>query len=251
MATGDQNDILGRLKALLPGGWFRGATPVLDGFLSGIAWALAQVYALAAYARLQTRIATASDGFLDLISSDFFGGNLPRKAAESDAAFRARILSQLFLEKGTRRGLIRVLQLLTGRTPWVFEPGRPADSGGYNTNALGYGMAGGYGSLACPFQAFVVAYRPLGQGIPNVGGYGSTVGGYGKPSQLEYANPSLVQGAVTDVSIYAAIDSVAPAATILWTRIGDAPAPTAAAAFLYAEDGSALLAEDGSNVTQE
>src|SRR3978361_501866 len=97
--TGDQSDILSRLKTLLPGGWFRDATPVLDGFLSGIAWALAQVYALAAYARLQTRILTATDGFLDLISFDFFGNTLPRRALESDAAFRTRIVAELFLEK--------------------------------------------------------------------------------------------------------------------------------------------------------
>jgi hypothetical protein len=249
--TGDQSDLLTRLKALLPGGWFRDATPVLDGFLNGIAWALSQAHALAAYARLQTRILTATDGFLDLISFDFFGATLPRRALESDAAFRARILAELLLEKGTRKGLIRVLEILTGRTPWVFEPGRPADTGGYNSTAMGYGVAGGYGSLACPFQAFVVAYRPTGQGIPNVGGYGSTVGAYGTPSQLEYANPSLIRGAVTDADIYAAIDSVKPAGTILWTRIGDTAPASPADALLLGEDGNPLLAEDGTNILPE
>ena len=46
------------------------------------------VYGLTAYARLQTRIATATDGFLDLISFDFFGRRCPGKPQESDAAFR-------------------------------------------------------------------------------------------------------------------------------------------------------------------
>lgn len=220
MATGDQQDITGRLKAVLPGGWFsQDSTPVLDGFLNGIAWALSLVYSLAAYARQQTRIRTATDGFLDLISFDFFGDRLPRKALESDAAFRSRILAELLLEKGTRKGLIRALEILTGRTPRVFESARAADTGAYNTNTMGYGMAGGYGSLALPFQAFVTAYRPIGQGIPFVGGYGSSVGAYSTPSQLEYANPSLIQGAVTDADIYTTIDAVKPAGTILWTQI--------------------------------
>jgi hypothetical protein len=220
MAVGDQQDIVKRLKAVLPNGWFsQDSTPVLDGFLSGIAWALALIYSLAAYAKLQTRIMSATDGFLDLISYDFFGDNLPRKFMESDSAFRSRILAELLLQKATRYGLIRALQILTGRTPWVFEPARPADTGGYNTNSMGYGVAGGYGSTLCPYQAFVVAYRPIGQGIPNVGGYGSSVGAYGTPSQLEYANPSLIQGNVQDSDIYAAISSVAPEGTIVWTRI--------------------------------
>ncbi|WP_020472354.1 hypothetical protein [Zavarzinella formosa] len=219
MPAGSQSDIVSRLKGALPNGWFQGDTPVLDGVLNGVAWALSKIYDTAAYAKLQTRVSTATDGFLDLISADFFGADLPRKPLEADPAFRARILAQLLLERGTRRALIRVLQLLTGRAPKVFEPARPADTGGYGTTILGYGVAGGYGSLACPYQAFVTAYRPVGQGIPNVGGYGSTVGGYGAPGRLEYANPSLIQGAVTDSDIYAAIDSVKPAATIIWTQI--------------------------------
>jgi hypothetical protein len=219
MTAGTQSDIVTRIKAVLPNGWFSGSTPILDGVLNGIASALAQVYNLTSYARLQTRIATATDGFLDLISFDYFGTSYPRKPMESDSAFRGRIQAELFLERGTRHGLIRALQILTGRTPKVFEPARPADTGGYCTNSMGYGVAGGYGSVLLPFQAFVIAYRPVGQGIPFVAGYGNPEGAYGTPSQIEYANQSLIQGAVTDADIYAAISSVAPVATIIWTRI--------------------------------
>ena len=184
---------------MLPNGWFGSATPVLDAVLSGIAAALAGVYTLAAYARLQTRISTATDGFLDLISQDFFGGTLPRRMRESDAAFRARILAELLAEKGTRRGMIRALTALTGRAPIIFEPARPADTGGYNVGGCGYGVAGGYGSTRLPTQAFVIAYRPLGQGIPNLGGYGSSPwAGTASGGQLAYASLSQVQGAVTD-----------------------------------------------------
>ena len=215
---GDQSDIISRLKALLPHGWFGDSTPILDGVLAGISNALSQAYALISYARLQTRIATATDAFLDLISFDFFGASLPRKQSETDAAFRTRIQAELLLERGTRKGLIQALTLLTGRTPVVFEPGRITDTGAYNTNTMGYNVAGGYGSLQLPFQAFVVAYRPIGQGIPNIAGYGNPQGAYNTASHAEYANPSMIAG-VTDADIYAAVDSVQPEATIVWTQI--------------------------------
>jgi hypothetical protein len=219
MSSGTQADIVTRIKTVLPNGWFQGDTPILDGVLNGIAWALAFIYSLASYTQLQARISTATDGFLDLISADFFGSTLPRRSQENDSSFRTRILAELLLQRATRSALIGVLQLLTGRTPKVFEPARPTDTGGYCMSVMGYGMAGGYGSLACPYQAFVIAYRPLGQGIPFVGGYGSSVGAYSTPSQLEYANESLTQGAVSDDDIYSAIASSKPEGTIVWAQI--------------------------------
>jgi hypothetical protein len=243
MSTGDSSDVLSRIKALLPAGWFRDPTPVLDAILTGPASALAQVYGLTAYARLQTRITTASDGFLDLISFDFFGTTLPRRPQEADAAFRNRILAQLLLEKGTRRGLTLALELLTGHAPWIFEPARPADTGAYNTGNLAYDAAGGYGSLQLPYQAFVVAYRPPGQGIPSVAGYGDPQGAYGA-GQAEYVTPAMLQGVVTDDAIYAAIASVKPEATVVWTRIENF-APNAG---LYTDEaGIAPYADESSN----
>ena len=216
---GDQQDFISRIKAILPVGWFREEAPILDGVLAGIGWALSAAYDLVAYARNQCRIRTATDGFLDLIAFDYFGNGLPRKRQEMDDAYRTRILAALFPEKGTRRGLIRTLEVLTGRTPRVFEPARPADTGGYNTTGMAYGLAGAYGTLLMPNQAFVIAYRPTGQGIPNIAGYGVPQGAYSTPSQAMYANPSLIQGVVTDADIYAAIDAVKPAATTVWTQI--------------------------------
>ena len=100
MATGDQANTVARLKALLPNGWFaQDSTPILDGFLNGIAWALSFIYSLAAYARLQTRIATATDGFLDLITADFFGDTLPRNYQEDDASFRREYKPSCFCKR--------------------------------------------------------------------------------------------------------------------------------------------------------
>lgn len=221
MATGDKADMVARLKALLPKGWFSDTTPILDGVLNGTGTGLAFIYSLIAYARLQTRIATATDGFLDLLSFDFFGLTLPRNANEQDSAYRARIQSEMLLQRGTRYGLIRALQILTGRTPVVFEPARPADTGAYDTNTMGYDVAGGYGALNFPMQAFVTAYRPSGQGIPYIAGYDSPEGAYDTASQTEYADLSQITGTVTDAAIYAAIDSVKAAGTIIWTHLSN------------------------------
>ncbi|WP_083615571.1 hypothetical protein [Paraburkholderia sp. SOS3] len=74
------------------------ASPNFDATLQGPAWALSSIYAQITYAALQTRIATATDGYLDLISNDFFGTSLPRLTNEPDGDFRARILANLFVK---------------------------------------------------------------------------------------------------------------------------------------------------------
>ncbi|MCO4875785.1 hypothetical protein VOI32_15590 [Paraburkholderia caribensis] len=218
MSTGDQRDMLGRMQALLPSGWFGDAPPVLTALLNGFAAILANVYTVLMYAKAQLRIATATDGVLDLISADFFGPNLPRKTSESDTAFRNRITINLFRERATRKAVVDVLTMLTGRAPLIIEPSRPDDTGGYGI-ACGYGVAGAYGSLLLPYQAFITAYRPIGTGIPYVAGYGSSPSGYSIASRGEYASLSMVQESVSDADIYSAIDSVMPAGTIAWTRI--------------------------------
>ena len=53
MTVGTQDDILARIKALLPYRWFPDSTPVLDALLSGIAWGLALVYSLIAHASVR------------------------------------------------------------------------------------------------------------------------------------------------------------------------------------------------------
>lgn len=218
MATGDADDMLSRIKALLPAGWFKGDTPVLDAVLSAAATGLSFIYSLIDYAKLQTRIATATDGFLDLISFDFFGGSLPRRKQEMDGSFRARIIATLLRAKGTRPGMIAALETLTGRTPIIFEPARPADTGAYGI-ACGYGEAGGYGSLQHRAQAFIKAFRPEGSGIPNIAGYGASSGGYGTPSQSRWCSLSEIQGFVTDEDIYATIDATRAAGTLMWVQL--------------------------------
>ena len=184
-STGDQADISARMNLLLPVGWFSGLVPFKDALVAGVANAFAFIYALFAYVRLQTRIATATDGFLDLIAGDFFGTGLPRNPAESDASYRPRIQASLFLEKGTRADVIRVVTQLTGNVPSIVEPSRPADCGGYGT-AMGYSVGGRLGSRVHPYQAFLTVARGT---------------------------------SASDVGLYAAIDAVKPVATIVWTKL--------------------------------
>jgi hypothetical protein len=181
-----------------------------------------------AYARLQTRIATATDVWLDMIAQDFFGQRIVRRSGQQDEAFRRRILLELVRERGTRMAVVQVLNDLTGREPIIFEPARSTDTGAYGSldadaplgGGLAYGAVGGWGSLALPFQAFVTAFRPLGSGIAGVVGWGDAQAGYGI-GPVEYANLDMLAGAVTDPDIYAAVADVMPVSTIAWTAIAN------------------------------
>ncbi len=216
--TGDASDMAARLATLLPLRWFPAPAPLLSAVLAGLADGAAWLYAMLDYVRAQTRIATATDSFLDLIAQDFFAATLPRRAGEADAAFRSRIQRGLLRDRATRPALVGVLRDLTGRTPLVFEPAAPGDTGAWGI-AAGYAVGGGWGSLMLPFQSFVTAYRPVGTGVPLVAGYGAG-GGYGVGA-IEYVSAAMVQSQVTDADIIDAVAQTVPVATIAWMRIAD------------------------------
>ena len=223
MATGDQADITNRLQRLIPNGWFpNGLSPIRDAVLAGYANIFAFVFSLIVYVRSQTRIATASDGFLDMIAADFFGNTLLRQANQLDTSYRSRIQSAIFLERCTRKAIIGVLTQLTGRAPVVFNPQRTSDTGAYNGPGLAYNTAGGYGSMQYPYQSFVTAYRPKNNtGQSGLAGYGTPNGAYNGPSSLEYVNLAQIEGNVQDSDIFAAVDSVRVCGTTVWVRISN------------------------------
>ena len=239
MATGDQTDYATRLRKLLPQGWFgdTGTTPFLDGVLAGIAYYHARGFAWVQFAASQLRLATANGEFLDMLASDFLGFSIARESGELDPAFRIRIRREILRPKATRAAIIAAVHDLTGNVPTVFEPRNASDTGGYGSllvpnsgGGLGYAVAGGYGSLLLPFQAFLTVVRPPSTGIPAVSGYSSGASGYGSLATpaanvgaTKYASLDDVRG-VKDADIYAAIASVQPVATVIWTRIVD-PAP--------------------------
>ena len=242
MATGDQSFFAGRLRSLLPRGWFgdQGTTPFLDGILSGLGYLHATGFAWVQFSRGQLRLSTTSGEFLDDLAADFLGTAIARKAGESDAAFRIRIRQAVFAPKVTRAAILAAVQNLVGTTPVMVEPRNSSDTGGYASTSVqggggvGYGMAGAYGSRLLPYQAFLTVQRPITAGVPAVAGYNSGASGYGSvltpkanvgPS--EYASAALAQG-ISDADIYALIADTSAAGVVIWTRIVD-PTPAAGA----------------------
>jgi len=191
-SIGTQAGMLRRLLTLLPPWFEQGQPPILSAILSGYASVLASVYQLLQYARVQTRIATAYGGWLDLVAYDYFGFSVQRQSTQIDQVFRATIDANLLPVKGTRQALINALTTLTGRTPIVWYPWNPSDVGGYNEGNLGYNTTGCYGSQAMPGQLFLTAYRP---------------------NSVNYST--------TDAQIYATIAAVIPAGTTAWTIISN------------------------------
>ncbi|NRH24652.1 hypothetical protein GC090_20005 (plasmid) [Pantoea sp. JZ29] len=219
MARGDQQDFYNRLQTLLPAGWFADESPVLHGTLTACAKSLSWCYALYLYARAQTRLASASNGWLDLAACDFLGSTLTRPAGMTDEQFRNLIRTNLLRERGTRQAIIQVLETLTGSRPDVFEPLHLADTGAYGAPAIGYGATGGYGSRYLPYQAFVVVRRPKGEGIPWVAGYHIPSSGYSIASRGEYISRNMFIGGITDAQIYSAVAAVKMEGTLVWVKL--------------------------------
>ena len=234
MAIGDPEDMAVRMASVLPARWFPDLSnaPVLLGLLTGFGTAWSFCFNLLAYAKLQARIATATGVFLDMAAADFFGLGLKRRNEEADDAFRGRIGSCLLQEMATREAVIAAVARVTTAVTTVFEPMRPADTGGYGGMAtptvgggFGYGVAGlAYGSLLRPFQ-FLVDVRRSATAAQLSGaiGYGasgdrSLRGGYGCGA-FAYATVALVEDDVRPADIEAAVAAMLPAGTIAWMRV--------------------------------
>lgn len=220
VAKGSAADMMARLKLVLPSRWFADRTPVLDLVLGGLAALWATLYALIGFAASQTRITTASGAFLDMAAQDYGGPSLARRVGETDAAFSARIRAGLLAPRATRAALIAAVTAETGRAPEVFEPFNAFDTGGYNTNTLGYNTIGGYGNLDLPYQCFLTVYRPVIAATGNDGGYNVGPGGYGV-APLAWSDLADDPGLITDDDIYAAIVAVLPVNAVAWTRLTD------------------------------
>ncbi len=221
MATGDQNDFLNRLLAVVPP-WYGDPTtdPILMGLLTGYAELGSVIYQQYAYSKLQTRIKTATDIFNDLISADFFGVNLPRGLGEADPQFKQRILNNMFGPVPTRQGMYNVIYNLTGRVPRIIEPWRPLDCGAYSTACAGYGVAGAWGSTLVPYQAFIDVYRANVSTVPGVTGYTDPIGGYGV-GYIAYCNVEQMNDQVIDAQILTTINATKVYGTVVWVRLNN------------------------------
>lgn len=241
MAKGDTNDVLGRLRGALPP-WFPDAAnaPILTAILSGIADGFAFIHDYLRFARLQTRIASATDGWLDLIAWDFFAGRFVRRQGETDAVWRPRILKEILRPRQTRVAISTMLTDLTTKTPKIIELWNPQDCGGYGVPQMGgYGTGPGcYGSLLYPNQILVTAYRAPTQGIPNADGYGGYAGGYGVGS-IEYGSLAFISGPITDAEIYARIQQTIAAGITAWVALQNGPgASTSSPSLDFSQPGN-------------
>src|ERR1043166_4113790 len=103
--TGDADDILARIKNVLPKGWFDQEDAAFNAILGGLADALAKSYSFLQYVKNQTRIASASDFFLDLAAFDFLGLRIKRKVGQSDSDFSSLIRKEVVRARVTRPGI--------------------------------------------------------------------------------------------------------------------------------------------------
>jgi hypothetical protein len=216
MTTGSPTDIFKRLKGNLVD-WFGQDSPNVDALLKGVAQTDSTIYGLIGYANQQARIKTATGDALDLISLDFFGGNLPRHTGENDTSFRQRILASLFQERATRKGMYTVLLTLTGIPPVIVEGGYIGNVGTYDTT-LYYDAAFGYGWLA-PYTAIIYAFRPKPTGFTGFGSYDQAGFGYDYHFNNAYVDTSQEILTVTDADIIAAIQATKVYGTLMYVYI--------------------------------
>lgn len=223
MAIGDAENIARRIRGLLP--WWFGptavASPRLSAVVAGAAAALADVFGLIDFARKQARIATATGAWLDFAAQDYFGRDFKRFKDEPDDAFRVRLRSELFRQCNTRAAIDSIIFDLTGQHPDIFEAWRAADTGGWGTPAFAWGAAGRWGSGGAPYEVIVTIPYPQGYGVPNRGGWGSLVGGWGVGNFSFISQDDTVGSGPTVTDILRAIDRVRAAGISIFVRFTD------------------------------
>lgn len=181
-----------RLAALFPNGWSSpeakqpGGT--LYALLKSLGVNLSFVLSADAYAAGSTRIQTAVAPELDLASQDFLGNILPRMPGETDAAYRIRILANIFTQAATRGAIVAALTKFTGVVPRVLEPWFAPDCGYFDVG-ISYmdidsqANPARLGDNATRYQGFIIT--PLPQ---QPTGFGNPVRGYDDAAYLDVQN---------------------------------------------------------------
>jgi len=227
MTTGSSDDITGRVKRVIPNRWFSYIAPYRDAVIGGLADIASRLYGLISYARAQTRLASAYGLWLDIFAYDYLQTFLVRNNLGDDA-FRLLIQATILKERVTRAGMSSALVAMTGNTPRIFEPWNTYDTGAYSSSLpggfkcgqFGYGVGrGGYGNMNLPAQVFIDVTRGSPSGLPNVGGYGNVVAGWGTGA-IEYLGSLVALTGITDGLIYQLINKTKPTGLITWVRFG-------------------------------
>jgi hypothetical protein len=204
MATGDTNDMVNRLRAVFPN-WFSdpSVSKFANAVFAGLATGLSFAYSAIQYAKLQTRIQTATGGWLDLIAWDFFNVGFLRRRAESDDSFRSRVLKEVLRPRLTKAAILQMLLDLTGRQGIVIELNDASAIGSWDGPAFGFDTYGGYGSTENN-GLIIVAQRPINSGLPILSGYDSDAGGW-DTNMFGLLDQSDLVGPLSDADITAQI----------------------------------------------
>lgn len=221
MAVGTPQEILARLRALMPKGWLPEISPIADALLNGFAALASQMYFLTDYAKRMARIKTAEGGWLDLAALGFFGLAIKRRPSQTDTSMREMIPKEVFRERATRPGIKTALEDLTGNEVKVFEAFNPQDTGGFGV-AFAFNAAGAWGSRAYPYTIFLDVIQPQGAGIPNMSGLNAPQSGWGA-GMFFLADLERVTGEVTNQDVYDTVERTRAAGIKAWVAIVPPP----------------------------
>ena len=229
---GSSADIQQRVLMVMPRRWWTWKATIQGWIIGGLSDSASWAYSWFVYALQQSRIATSTGPFLDIIAYDYLRRYLTRQGM-SDVLFRTVIMATILQERVTRFGMIQALTNILGVAPQVIEPWHTGDCGGYGSPNVAYGRAGAWGSIALPGQVFMKLSITglLPRGVPNATGYGGYAGGYygsgtgtyghigTDAGAIEYVGSAVAQIGVTDRIIYRIIKFTRPTGVICWTRI--------------------------------
>jgi hypothetical protein len=218
--AGTEADVSSRLRSWLPP-WFGNdpdQAPAKEATIAGPAWALSFIFDLVGFAKLQTRIATATGGWLELIANDYLGPTFRRLFGEPDPSYSTRIRREILRHRNTRKAVRQAVEDLTGVTPIIYEPWRPADCGGLGSPSLSLGVAGVLGSRGARREAFITVPYPQGYGIPNRTGLGDPLCALGAPSFGLCDDQDIAGSGATIQDICAAVERVRPVAMTLYLQ---------------------------------
>lgn len=155
------------LVAVYPSPWTSDAAKLPGGILYAVMNAFAgnlqMINDFLVYGFDSSRIATAENDALDLVSVDFYGTELPRKRGESDDAFRGRIQAQMFIPYTTRDAFIQAITALTGTAPRLISPWIAGQTSGFDWSYWDYDTEDRpalYGDSSLKYQAFIQATLP-------------------------------------------------------------------------------------------
>ena len=224
-----QTDIFIKLKSVLPTGWFKDETPIVDSIVNAFAYTGYFIYNLMQEVIIQTRLLTMTDGYLDLFAQDFLGNTLLRLLNEVDTLYRTRIQINLFKEKVTLRAVAKAVDMalngsitfvvnnsgvIVGSNFTIYERKSAVNIPNYSVavGIKGANVAARYGTAIQSFEALLVI-TAQGDGAS---GYNDSPSGLNSNSYFYYQQTHTKTLVPVQDYLNAIITAVKPIATTIW-----------------------------------